>query len=178
MSITTSKILTKPPNTGFQERKTTKISEAQEQALRDQLHLEIEKKTKACSNASFDCTVARLEGYDFCIRHILQDPISPFKQCAYIYGNAKRCIQAAPRHDQKKDSGLTNYCFEHSRHQQLQKTRNSIGKFKEAETTENLLNNLTHHVKLDKPPKISVHEPEDDLDSYSVNPFGESLYCC
>jgi len=78
-------------NKGNSSSKIKLISTAeQEKALRDALHTEIENKTKACSNRTYDCTIPRIAGYDFCTRHILQDPRAPYKQCAYIYPNNKK----------------------------------------------------------------------------------------
>ncbi|XP_062542828.1 KAT8 regulatory NSL complex subunit 2 isoform X2 [Armigeres subalbatus] len=163
----------------------------QEAALRNQIHMEIEKKSKACSNQSYECTLPRLEQYNYCKRHILQDPRAPYKQCAYFFAsNGKRCLEPAPKYDNKKDYG-TNYCFEHSRLTQLTKTKSTIGKYTPLETTETLLHNLAHHVKVDKLKanqqqqhqlancssalKITVHEDDEegDLDvvTPSVDPF-------
>ncbi|XP_055602414.1 KAT8 regulatory NSL complex subunit 2 isoform X2 [Uranotaenia lowii] len=171
----------------------------QEKALRNKIHMEIEKKSKACSNASYECTLPRLEQYNYCKRHILQDPRSSFKQCAYFFAsNGKRCTEPAPRYDNKKDYG-TNYCYEHSRLSQLTKTKSTIGKFTPVETTETLLHGLAHHVKVDKAKqnqqqyrhqhhhlgsgncsstsmKISVHDDEEDpgdvdVATPSVDPY-------
>ncbi|XP_055378571.1 KAT8 regulatory NSL complex subunit 2 isoform X2 [Condylostylus longicornis] len=147
----------------------------QEKALRDALHTEIENKSKACSNRTYDCTIPRIDGYDFCIRHILQDSRAPYKQCAYIYSNNKKCVQAAPKHDIKKDSALTNFCFEHSRLMQLTKTRNSIGKYKQVDSNETLLNDLSHHLNIDKnQPLISNNDTDEeivDVVTSNVEPF-------
>lgn len=147
--------------------------------------MEIEKKSKACSNQSFECTLPRLEQYNYCKRHILQDTRAPYKQCAFFFtSNGKRCLEPAPKYDNKKDYG-TNYCFEHSRLTQLTKTKSTIGKFTPIETTETLLHNLAHHVKVDKakqqqqhqqlavhssPFKITVHEDDEDGDVDVVTP--------
>lgn len=153
----------------------------QEKALRNQIHMEIEKKSKACSNQSFECTLPRLEQYSYCKRHILQDTRAPYKQCAFFFtSNGKRCLEPTPKCDNKKDYG-TNYCFEHSRLTQLTKTKSTIGKFTPIETTETLLHNLAHHVKIDKikqhqqltnnsPFKITVHEDDEDGDVDAVTP--------
>ncbi|XP_053684851.1 KAT8 regulatory NSL complex subunit 2 [Sabethes cyaneus] len=158
-----------------------------ETALRNQIHMEIEKKSKACSNLTYECTLPRLEQYNFCKRHILQDSRAPYKQCAFFYAlNGKRCQEPAPKYDNKKDYG-TNYCFEHSRLTQLTKTKSTIGKHTPLETTETLMHNLAHHVKVDKAKqqqqqlancsslKITVHEDDEDGDvdvvTPSVDPF-------
>lgn len=150
----------------------------QEKVLREQIHMEIEKKSKACSNLTFECSLPRLEHYNYCKRHILQDSRAPFKQCAFFYAsNGKRCQEPAPKYDSKKDYG-TNYCFEHSRLTQLTKTKSTIGKYTPLETTETLLHNLSHHVKVDKTKqpsncsalKITVHEDDEDGDVDVVSP--------
>lgn len=153
----------------------------QEKALRNQIHMEIEKKSKACSNTAYECALPRLEHYNYCKRHILQDTRAPFKQCAFFFSsNGKRCLEPAPKHDNKKDYG-TNYCFEHSRLTQLTKTKSTIGKYTPVETTETLLHNLAHHVKVDKAKqqqqlancsalKITVHEDDEDGDVDVVTP--------
>lgn len=178
----TNKILTVSPNCGFHIRKQLKTTAEQEQALRDELHAEIENKTKACSNIAYDCTLPRIEGYEYCLKHILQDSKAPYKQCPYTYTiNGKRCTQPAPKYDPKKDV-FTNFCFEHSRLTQLNKTKATIGKFKNIETNETLLNNLAHHVNTDKV-EISPHKTYSMRTSYDsddsdvevcnsfVNPF-------
>lgn len=177
-----NKIITKSSGKIIQMRKTTKNSIEKEKALRDQLHIEIENKTKACSNPTYNCSIPRLEGYEYCIRHILLDPRAPYKQCAYIYPtNGKKCTQAAPKHDNKKDSAvttaLTNYCFEHSRLIQLDKTHEIIGQYKHIETNEAYLNNLTHHIKIDRqdspPPSHLDTDEEIDVVSSNTEPFSE-----
>ncbi|XP_055620913.1 KAT8 regulatory NSL complex subunit 2 [Toxorhynchites rutilus septentrionalis] len=150
----------------------------QEKALRNQIHMEIEKKSKACSNAPYECSLPRLEQYNYCKRHILQDSRAPYKQCAFFFAsNGKRCLEPAPKQDHKKDYG-TNYCFEHSRLTQLTKTKSTIGKLTPIETTETLLHNLAHHVKVDKSKqpancsalKITVHEDDEDEELDVVTP--------
>jgi KAT8 regulatory NSL complex subunit 2 len=47
-----------------------------------------------------------LEGFDYCIRHILEDRSAPFRQCSYIHPQSgKRCPNAARRTD-RRDSTL------------------------------------------------------------------------
>lgn len=120
-----------------------------ERALREQLHIEIENRTKACANATYDCTLTRLDGFEFCVKHILQNPRSPFKQCSYLYANGRKCLEPAPKHSTKKDIGTSTYCLEHSRLSQFNKLRTTIGKCKPIETPETILHDLTKFVKVD-----------------------------
>ena len=48
------------------------------------------------------CMQNRLEGYEYCLRHILEDKNAPFKQCCYTSGKSgKRCTNASPKSDRK-----------------------------------------------------------------------------
>ena len=41
---------------------------------------EIENKSKACSNASYQCSAAmRVDGFKYCIQHILQDKAAIYR---------------------------------------------------------------------------------------------------
>ncbi|XP_051781035.1 KAT8 regulatory NSL complex subunit 2 isoform X2 [Erpetoichthys calabaricus] len=71
------------------------------------------QESLACSYSQRPCSRPRLEGLEYCIRHILEDKNSPYKQCSYISTkNGRKCPNAAPKPD-KKD-GVT-YCTEHAR---------------------------------------------------------------
>jgi hypothetical protein len=39
---------------------------------------------KFCCYGGSVCTQRPMKGYDFCVKHILQDPHAPFKQCDYV----------------------------------------------------------------------------------------------
>ncbi|XP_008537273.1 KAT8 regulatory NSL complex subunit 2 isoform X3 [Equus przewalskii] len=80
----------------------------------------------SCSFTHRPCSQPRLEGQEFCIKHILEDKNAPFKQCSYISTkNGKRCPSAAPK-PEKKDG--VSFCAEHARrnalalHAQVKKT--------------------------------------------------------
>lgn len=48
-----------------------------------------------CSFSAKLCNLRRLNGYAFCVRHILEDPSAPFKQCAYVVKTSGlRCTSA------------------------------------------------------------------------------------
>lgn len=185
---TQSTIVTKNLNRngGLKIRTPPKITAQQEKDLRDQLHAEIANKTKACSNIAYECSLPRIDGYEYCLRHILQDQTAPYLMCTFLLTNGKRCQQPAPKYNPKKDV-LTNYCFEHSRQAQLTKTRTTIGKFKPVDTNDTLLNELAHHLNLNKPKTIvnnvnpvNVRSPYDGNDGDReekpvVDPFGEYM---
>lgn len=71
----------------------------------------------ACAFTPRPCSQPRLEGQEFCIKHILEDRNAPFKQCSYVSTkNGKRCPNAAPK-PEKKDG--TSFCAEHARRNAL-----------------------------------------------------------
>lgn len=73
-------------------------------ALRAELEIELKNK-KQCAYQSYECTQLTVDGYKYCLKHILQDKNAPFKQCNYIYSfNGKRCHLPAPK-SEKKDFG-------------------------------------------------------------------------
>uniref|UniRef100_A0A3Q0R383 KAT8 regulatory NSL complex subunit 2 n=1 Tax=Amphilophus citrinellus TaxID=61819 RepID=A0A3Q0R383_AMPCI len=71
------------------------------------------QEPQACSFTQRPCSQPRLEGLDFCIKHILEDKNAPYKQCSYVSAkNGKRCPNAAPKAERK--DGVT-FCAEHAR---------------------------------------------------------------
>lgn len=60
------------------------------------------QESLSCSFTHRPCSQPRLEGQEFCIKHILEDKNAPFKQCSYISTkNGKRCPSAAPKPEKK-----------------------------------------------------------------------------
>ena len=56
-----------------------------------------------CQYPHRQCMQNRLDGYDFCMRHILEDKTSNFKQCGYMSNKSgKRCTNAIQRSDKKE----------------------------------------------------------------------------
>ncbi|KAJ8390190.1 hypothetical protein AAFF_G00109290 [Aldrovandia affinis] len=75
------------------------------------------QEPQACSFSQRPCSHPRLEGLEFCIKHVLEDKNAPYRQCSYISNkNSKRCPNAAPK-PEKKD-GVT-FCAEHARRNAL-----------------------------------------------------------
>lgn len=63
-----------------------------------------------CNYSPRVCMRTRLDGYEFCVRHILEDKNSPYKQCTYVSGKTnRRCTAAAPRLEKRDGyaSGLS-----------------------------------------------------------------------
>ena len=65
-----------------------------------------------CNYSPHLCHGQRLQGYEFCIRHILEDKSAPYKPCAYTVesGGGRGCPRAAPRTNRGQ-----GFCREHSR---------------------------------------------------------------
>ncbi|XP_071450947.1 uncharacterized protein [Hetaerina americana] len=59
-----------------------------------------------CSYSKKICKQRRLNGYAFCIRHILEDGSAPFKQCSFI-AKFKKCTNPIPSHEER------GYCNSH-----------------------------------------------------------------
>ena len=59
-----------------------------------------------CSYIHRICLQNRLDGFNYCIRHILEDKSAPFRQCSYNHMHSgKRCPNAA-RRTERRDSTL------------------------------------------------------------------------
>ena len=57
-----------------------------------------------CNYSHRICMQDRLEGYEFCIKHILEDKNAPYKQCNYVSQNTgKKCPNATHKSDKRID---------------------------------------------------------------------------
>ncbi|MBN3310576.1 KANL2 protein, partial [Amia calva] len=75
------------------------------------------QEPQTCSYARRPCSQPRLEGLEFCIKHVLDDKNAPYRQCSYVSNkNTKRCPNAAPK-PEKKDG--VSFCAEHARRNSL-----------------------------------------------------------
>lgn len=71
-------------------------------ALRAELQIELQNK-KQCAYQPYECTQLTLDGYNYCLRHILDDKNAPFRQCSFVYtSNGKRCYLPAPKGEKKE----------------------------------------------------------------------------
>ncbi|TRY88863.1 hypothetical protein DNTS_016943 [Danionella cerebrum] len=85
--------------------------------LRDQSHVMYEGKhihfsevdnKPLCSYSPKLCKQRRLNGFAFCIRHVLEDRTAPFKQCEYVAKyNSQRCTNPIPKAEERR------YCNSH-----------------------------------------------------------------
>ncbi|XP_009881500.1 PREDICTED: KAT8 regulatory NSL complex subunit 2 [Charadrius vociferus] len=98
----------------------------------------------SCAFTHRQCSQPRLEGQEFCIKHILEDRTAPFKQCSYVSTkNGKRCPNAAPK-PEKKDG--TSFCAEHARRNSLA-LQAQMKKSNPGPVSETLLCQLSSYVK-------------------------------
>nr|KAF6450318.1 INO80 complex subunit D [Molossus molossus] len=65
-----------------------------------------------CSYSPKLCKQRRLNGYAFCIRHVLEDKTAPFKQCEYVAKyNSQRCTNPIPKsEDRSRLQRLVKLC--------------------------------------------------------------------
>ncbi|XP_014616889.1 PREDICTED: KAT8 regulatory NSL complex subunit 2 isoform X1 [Polistes canadensis] len=134
-------------------------------------------KTRKCLYGSFECLQPCHEGYSYCLKHILEDPNAPFKQCSFIYNsNGRKCQNPAPKLDKRDIS----YCMEHTRKAQIARIK-STSRHSLPQTPEILLLNLSHYVKPadsstedteDEENKVKALDPFNEIDAYRVNASG------
>ncbi|KAL8606110.1 hypothetical protein ACOMHN_032117 [Nucella lapillus] len=72
------------------------------------IHFSLADKKPLCSFSKKQCNQRRLNGYGFCVRHILEDPTAPFRRCAYVAKSSQHlCTQAIPQGEERA------YCNNH-----------------------------------------------------------------
>ncbi|XP_077427878.1 KAT8 regulatory NSL complex subunit 2 [Vanacampus margaritifer] len=98
------------------------------------------QEAQTCAFTQRPCSQPRLDGLDFCIKHILEDKSAPYKQCNYVSAkNSKRCPNAAPKLERK--DGMT-FCAEHARRNAMA-LRAQMRKASAAPSPETLLSQLS-----------------------------------
>ena len=61
-----------------------------------------------CNYTHRICLRNKLQGYDYCMRHILHDKNAPFKQCSFVHSHThKRCSN--PAHKTERKDSLCNW---------------------------------------------------------------------
>jgi len=94
-----------------------------------------------CNYSPHLCHGQRLQGYEFCIRHILEDKSAPYKPCAYTAeSGGQGCPRAAPR-----TSRGEGYCREHSR--AVVTARSRAGRKRGGGSNQALQESLGHYKK-------------------------------
>ncbi|XP_020773596.1 LOW QUALITY PROTEIN: KAT8 regulatory NSL complex subunit 2 [Boleophthalmus pectinirostris] len=127
-----------------------------------------------CAYVLRPCPQPRLEGQEFCIKHILEDKSAPYKQCSYVSSkNGKRCPNAAPKMERK--DGVA-FCAEHARRNALA-LRAQMKKACSAPSAEGLLSQLSGYHRtdahsLDGRSEASRILEEDSLSEEEQNPLG------
>ncbi|KAM4702408.1 KAT8 regulatory NSL complex subunit 2 [Discoglossus pictus] len=121
----------------------------------------------SCSYSHRPCSQPRMEGYEYCIKHILEDRSAPYKQCSYISTkNGRRCSNAAPK-PEKKDGA--SFCAEHARKNALA-VQAQMKKTNQRPTAESLLYQLGSYTRSElgtQTPESSRSEASRILDEDS-----------
>ncbi|KOX67798.1 KAT8 regulatory NSL complex subunit 2 [Melipona quadrifasciata] len=136
-----------------------------------------QKQMQTCLYSSYECSQPCLEGFNYCAKHILEDPNAPYKQCGFVYNiNGRKCQNPAPILDRRDIS----YCTEHTRKAQIARIK-STARHSLPQTPEMLLLNLSHYVKKtdsspeeteDEEGKVKALDPFTEVDAYRVNASG------
>ncbi|XP_014677149.1 PREDICTED: KAT8 regulatory NSL complex subunit 2-like [Priapulus caudatus] len=93
-----------------------------------------------CNYSHRICMQTRIEGSEYCIRHILEDKNAPYKQCSYVSSkHGRRCHGATPKSD-KRDG----YCAEHAKKTTVMRQR-ALRKKRPAETPDSLMAELVRY---------------------------------
>ncbi|KAG1655143.1 KAT8 regulatory NSL complex subunit 2 [Nymphon striatum] len=91
-----------------------------------------------CNYSHRHCLQNPLPGYEYCIQHIMEDKLAPFKQCNYIHHKtSRRCPNAAPKSDKKE-----GYCMEHRRKIFVLRKQAGKNRKKKPDTLESMLSDL------------------------------------
>ncbi|XP_034243183.1 KAT8 regulatory NSL complex subunit 2 [Thrips palmi] len=121
---------------------------AAERALRD----------AKCRYKQYDCSLSRLDGYHYCMQHILEDKAAPYKPCSYVFAfNGRPCSKPAYKGD-RRNNGL---CSIHSRKEELKRQKSSLRHFP-SPSTESLLTGLSHYVPSSQNLNTAVKEESSD----------------
>ncbi|KAL2102783.1 hypothetical protein ACEWY4_001951 [Coilia grayii] len=121
-----------------------------------------------CSYSPKLCKQRRLNGYAFCIRHVLEDRSAPFRQCEYVAKyNSQRCTNPIPKAEDRR------YC---NSHLQVMGVLPKKERKKRHDSLESLALNITVPSLALKTPNGLDHLPPSPPPSLpsllSLDPFG------
>ena len=123
-------------------------------------------KDAKCRYKQYDCSLSRLEGYFYCMQHILEDKTAPYKPCSYVFAlNGRSCSKPSFKGD-RRNNGL---CSVHARKEELKRQKVSLRHFP-SPSTESLLASLGHYVSSDPFPNANNAVKEESLDE-PLDPF-------
>jgi len=106
-----------------------------------------------CSYARHTCMRNRLEDYEFCSRHILEDKTTPYRQCVYTNNKTgRRCLEAVLKTDRRD-----GFCTEHAHKMLMARKQNGAKKPKPTETPHSLLAEIECHLGTASKPSSSKH---------------------
>ena len=75
---------------------------AKEMYVGSNVHFSSQDGKPLCSYSQKLCKQRRLNGFAFCIRHVLEDPTCAFKQCSYVAKyNSKQCTNPIPKNEDR-----------------------------------------------------------------------------
>jgi len=75
------------------------------QYLSSSLSAAAEMPQSLCSYPHHTCTRSKLEGFNYCIRHILEDRNAPYRHCSYVSSRTgHKCSEAALKTDKRERS--------------------------------------------------------------------------
>lgn len=109
------------------------------------------KEGTFCKYSHHVCMQNCVDGYDYCIHHILEDKTAPYKQCIYMTKSGRRCFMAAPKQERKD-----GYCSEHAKKASYARQRLSR-KRRPKETVESLLEELSSVNSISSDPHNNEH---------------------
>lgn len=115
-----------------------------------------------CGHIHRFCLQDKLEGFDYCIRHILQDKNAPFKQCAFLHAHLqKRCPNAARKTD-RRDATLCPFHMSklsaRRRQQQVQQLRLNLEEETASDEVKKHMRNLEHFCAAGKHEKKRIND--------------------
>ncbi|KAG5678200.1 hypothetical protein PVAND_007893 [Polypedilum vanderplanki] len=128
-----------------------------------------------CKYSGYECSKRVEENHNYCIQHILKgEPnTKSYALCNFVSPIGNACMNV-----RQNDPNASIYCFEHSRMNQINKTKASVGRKKLIDSSERIVSNLSQYVQNEKSkPQSTTKIDEDDEEEISIisntDPFFE-----